>query len=912
MSDIVSFGEWVQARRNQLGISRTVLARQIACSPVTIKKIERDERRPSEQLAELLAAHLKVPATEQDDFVRRARGEFVPQLLDPLELSLAEAQVAAEEESIKHNLPAQTTSFTGRSRELSQIAANLADPNCRLLTILGAGGMGKTRLGIEAATTQLPNFTDGITYVALAPINAPTPGDSVDPVSGALADALRISFNADSSPKAQILNYLRRKEMLLLLDNIEHLLDMSILVRELLVSAPDIKILVTSRESLNIPEEWVLLLPGLPFPGEADSADETASFAAVELFAQRARQARISFDLDTELAAVWRICQLVEGMPLGLELAAAWTRQLSCSAIALEIEKEVDFLTTRMRHVPERHRSIRAVFAYSWELLSSEEQAALQRLSVFRGGFEREAAKDVANASLYLLSGLVDKSLLGLVGTDPDSSPRYHIHELLRQFAAEKLDRADGKVDAQNAHSRYYLTLVAEQEARLRRSTVLNALAAIERDIDNVRVALQWGIRYQMGLFNQSLGFVLWQYYELRGWFLEAEATFGLIARQFKQLCDSNPLREGEAPSAACILWAQYNAHLGSAQARLGFPIALATIRQSLASLPTSVPHARWARSYALLTLGFYSGFTAEQADASAYLREGIELAGAIGDELLQAIGLIIEGQLAHEAGDYQTAQDSLERCDLILKSMGEGLWNSYVLSNLGRLAATRGDFAAAEAFQQECLRQRQTIGDHMATGFALKDLGDIARQQGNYPTAHRYYQQHVAIAQQTNHSHDRARGLWSLGNLALVEGNLGAANRFFEESLQTGLDQKFPGGPGWVALELGAYPEAKELFLTALQSTLSTRNKLMALDRLVGLAHVIVHQGQITEALELLALAQHHPSLSHEIGEKVRRLWAELLAELPPHLVAEAESVGRSLDLWATIEAQLAKAGTS
>ncbi len=195
MDEIASFGEWGQARRNQLRLSRPVLARQVGCSPGTIKKIERDERRPSMQIAELLAENLQIPEEERGYFIRRARGEFVPRFGSPQEMSLAEAQAPVAEENVpEHNLPPQTTVFIGREAEIAAIGANLADPTCRLLTILGAGGMGKTRLGIEAAAIQLPNFTDGLVYVALAPLVQSESTTEINPLVGALADALKSIF----------------------------------------------------------------------------------------------------------------------------------------------------------------------------------------------------------------------------------------------------------------------------------------------------------------------------------------------------------------------------------------------------------------------------------------------------------------------------------------------------------------------------------------------------------------------------------------------------------------------------------------------------------------------------------------------------------------------------------------------
>ncbi|MCP4422590.1 MAG: XRE family transcriptional regulator, partial [Chloroflexi bacterium] len=354
MSEIISFGEWAQVRRNQLRLSRTDLARQVGCSPVTIKKIERDERRPSVQIAELLAQHLQIPETEQEDFIHRARGGFVA----------------------------------------------------------------------------------------------------------------------------------------------------------LLAHAPDIKILTTSRERLNLQEEWLFALQGLPY--------SQGEMSAVQLFAQRAQQVKADFNLEREETAVLRICQLVEGMPLGLELAASWVLQLPCQEIADEIEAELDFLVTELRNVPERQRSIRAVFGYSWEKLSKKERDVLQKLSVFRGGFERKAAKVVAGASLTVLAGLVGKSLLSVGGNG-----RYQLHELLRQFVAEKLEQSVLlNEETHIQHAQYFMTFASDQEPRIKGAEAKSALVAITEDIDNVRVAIRWALRDQVTLFDRSFGMTMWMFYEVKGWLL--------------------------------------------------------------------------------------------------------------------------------------------------------------------------------------------------------------------------------------------------------------------------------------------------------------------------------------------------------------------------------------------------------
>ena len=322
-----------------------------------------------------------------------------------------------------HNLPTQLTPFLGLEEELAAIKTLLNNPDCRLLTLVGVGGMGKTRLAIQVAIQQQGAFRHGSAFAALAPVVGR------EQIVTAIADALGIVLYQASDRAAQLFHYLQGKSLLLVLDNFEHLLTDSAsvsLIGELLAHALALKVLVTAREPLQVQAEWVYEVQGLPLPSQADEVALAASSAA-QLFIQRAGQARVGFRLTADdYPAVLRICQLVEGLPLGIELAAAWVRTLSCTEIAQELQRNLDFLANTARDAPARHRSLRAVFDHSWQLLTGEEQEVLRKLALFRGGFGREAAAAVADASLSVLAALVAKSLLRRT-----SAGRYDLHELV-------------------------------------------------------------------------------------------------------------------------------------------------------------------------------------------------------------------------------------------------------------------------------------------------------------------------------------------------------------------------------------------------------------------------------------------------------------------------------------------------
>ena len=355
-----------------------------------------------------------------------------------------------------HNLPAQRTSFVGREIEIADIVQQLQDHTCRLLTLAGPGGIGKTRLAIQAAQRFVDNmtkdarFTDGLFFVPLDEIS------SVNALVPAIANALNFPFPDSLDLQEQLVNFLRPKNLLLLLDNFDYLMDGAELISEVLATAPGVKVLITSHQALHIQEEWFHPVPGMAFPQYTTGWSEEGAledYGAVQLFVQGARRARPGFSLTEEASHVVRICQLVEGMPLCIELAAAWVRTLPCQAIAQGLEKSLDLLTTTWDNLPPRHHSLRAVFDHSWQILSAAEREVLQRLSVFQNGFQAEEALTVAGATLPELAHLIEKSLLQLTPTGG-----YRIPELLRQFCARRLEAApEDKAETLARHTTYFL-----------------------------------------------------------------------------------------------------------------------------------------------------------------------------------------------------------------------------------------------------------------------------------------------------------------------------------------------------------------------------------------------------------------------------------------------------------------------
>lgn len=431
-------------------------------------------------------------ALQQYESARRVLAEELNVEPSP-ETNALYQQIRAEEIapriSSPHNLPTQLTTFFGRETELTRIAARLNNPACRLLTLVGAGGIGKTRLELEAAKNLLGSFRDGVFFVPLASLGA----GQTDFIVPAIASALNFTFEGPQEPKTQLLNFLRAKQLLLLLDNFEHLLKGTALVIEILQAAPQVKIFVTSREPLNVQAEWVTRVTGLSYPTSVShNADELAGYSAVQLFVERANQLDEDFALNAKTSAsVIRICQNVEGMPLAIELAATTLKSMAVEKISEQIASNVD-LTTPMHDTEARHSNLRAVLDWSFALLSQAEQTVFRRLAVFVGGWTLAAATFVCGGDelptesvAALLSELETKSLVAQ--EEREEEMRYRLLEPVRQYARNKLLEA-GEAEAVAArHLEFFVQLTDRAEPELTDAQQGAWLKGLETELDDFR-----------------------------------------------------------------------------------------------------------------------------------------------------------------------------------------------------------------------------------------------------------------------------------------------------------------------------------------------------------------------------------------------------------------------------------------
>jgi predicted ATPase/transcriptional regulator with XRE-family HTH domain len=509
MGEPLGFAAWLKRRRQAHGLTQDELAERVGCATQTIRKIEGRQRRPSYQMADRLAQVLQLDAAEREDWMRAARESGDEPPLSP---PIAEPPGATQ----RPPLPVYLTPFVGREAERADLGRRLANPSCRLVTVLGPGGIGKTRLAVEVVR-EVGGFPDGVAFVSLAPVAMSAA------IVPALADGFGFVFSDNTDLVAQLLAQLRDKRVLLVLDNLEHLLDAEgatvALLGQLLAEAPQLKLLVTSRERLKMQAEWVVELAGLAIPPD-DARDTRSDYAAPTLFLQHARRAQPGLrPTPDDERAIGTICRLLGGMPLGIELAATWVMTLSCAAIAAELQRGLDFLTLSYHDLSPRHRSMRAVFEHSWQLLSEQERMLLARIAVFRSGFTREAATFVSRLSLPNLAGLVQKSLVRWA-----DGQRYELHEVTRRFAIEQLDRMPDAELTRQRFLDYYLALAAEASQRFDDNGDRGGLDALVSENENLRVALQQSISHGQAEQGARLATALRIFWALHSQFHEGIA----------------------------------------------------------------------------------------------------------------------------------------------------------------------------------------------------------------------------------------------------------------------------------------------------------------------------------------------------------------------------------------------------
>ena len=617
------------------------------------------------------------------------------------------------------------TSFIGRESELDTATNILTSDTCRLLTILGAGGIGKTRFALQLVKRLQDNFADGAYIIDLQRIDTP------DLLVSAIAESLPINIAQQAHPLEQVLLYLQERDLLLFLDNFEHVLDGAEVLSALLDAAPKLTLLTTSREALRLQEEHRFMLAGLDVPVPNSTEPELGRSSAISLFLDRARQVR--HDFNANLVQIATICRLVDGTPLAIELAAVWVQVLDVNEIIHEIQTCLDFLETDLRNVPVRHRSIRAVFHGSWERLTADEQRTLKRLSVFQSSFDRASAEAVAETRLQTLFALRDKSLLYIT-----ADGRYTLHELIRQYALEALEADDEAcLRTYQAHSQHYAQRTQQFGEGLRNQEQISVLVDVQQDLQNMRAGWLYALSHTDETLMKDYLLGLMLYYQMRSRTAEALMLLTPSESQFKSL--SNNMRGQIQLLRGWLLIMLWQNEEG-----------VEATWEALQILGEDYP--AWA-CMALVPALNHPELLGERYQYIVDLVD--EVLPRVQETWQKAWWLKVSGEIAFIAGDYQTASDYLKQ--------------------------------SSDCFQQ--------IGDSWGATWANGNLGVALAEQGRFVEAGNYYRQNIEICREVGDISGLVDTINKLAYLALLQSNHTEADAIIQTGLDTAITQSAPAG---------------------------------------------------------------------------------------------------------------------
>lgn len=821
------------------------------------------------------------------------------------------------------NLPQQTTPFIGRDAELNELKAIFKKPETRLLTILGLGGVGKTRLALKLLEEEIGNFEDGIYYVSLQSLA------QTEHIIPQIATSIGYQFSSDGTQlRDQLMHYLSTRHLVLLLDNFEHVLDGAGIIHDILQSAPSVKIIVTSREKLNLLSETVYTLSGMTHQ-YLDMRDD-----AVQFLLQSAQRVNpnwtISADNRDDIA---RICRLTEGMPLGILLAVAWLDIYSLAHICDEIQKSADILATEKSDIPERQRSIRAIFDYSWQALIPEEKTAYMKMSVFSGTFSLDALHTIVDIDAQILQNLVNKALLV---RHRDS--RYSIHELLRQYAEEELVETKTAHTVYASHMQYFAGILRDKEVSLGNEQQVIALHTLEKDFDNIRAMWRWMVAQQeMKLLKDSLE-------ALRMFFLlsnRADIWSMWLSNAIQSLGD-------ESPVELQIYYAESLIELSQIEVALSilkdYEHAIETIEN-----PLSV-------ALALINLSRISYIVGQHEESQQYALDCLQLALDIPSDryALQAhYGLC----LITARQDAQTPLEHIQRCLEIADSLGNLFWmaQAYTLSGLMHLRV--GQREIAKAHTQKAYQYDRELGNNMGMAKALNNLAESSKAEGDWQTSESYHQQAMSIARDLGYSFTYAWVLNKLSMMRLIQGDIQGAETFaetsqhitetmdypeldtvqmmsmsaiaeyqgrFEEAYHLAQEayMNIPRGLNWAVSHIATdrlawaqcclddYDEAIPNLLQITKQDLQTQGTWHLLTDSALFSMVCAKRAQLERAVEILSLIHHHKIQSPWLNEhpKLRAIMEKLQDELDESVYELAWERGKSMNLNHILEACLAE----
>lgn len=741
----------------------------------------------------------------------------------------------------KHNLPAQPTTFIGRTEDAQAVMELLTTPSVRLVTLIAPGGMGKTRLALEVAERCLPQYPDGAFFVPLAALSTP------DGVVTAIADAVGLVFLPDIDAREQLLDYLHNKTLLLVIDNFEHLLSSATLGADIMRLAPHVKILATSREKLDVQGEHLYSLAPLDVP--TTESNVPRRFSAIQLFEQGARRARPNYELTNEdINAVITICQYVEGVPLGILLAAGWVEALTPTEIALEIQRDPDFLETSGRDVPERQRSLRATFNYSWKLLNEDDQDTLARVSVFHGGFTRDAAQAVAGTSLRSLLALSSKSLIRRNA----ETGMFSLHEIIRQYAAEKLEEMGLAEAVRLAHSDFYLNNLASRRPAFEGRGQLEAFRTQAAETENLLAAMHYAVAHQRTVALARSVHAYGLYAEFRSNRLEAQAFADPVMRVL-QTQPASP--ERNAVLARAMAWySRISVFFGDQRD------AELCITQARALAPSPAQSAD-LEALLLLAEGYVEMYYRSPVDARPLLERSIALYRQIGDRHGLSLALMGLGQACWRR--TSTADRDLLRARLyhteamdVQRALGDRFGTAISIMNLGTVATLAGQLDDAMRLLADARDEYRELGNNLGVASAQINWAGAAIRARRYDEARATVSESMVLIERSGSAY---RMLWPRTVMTQIElraGNYALAQQLGLRALQeaqtlnsedwAAMNARYLGD---TALAMGQYIEASVRYQLSNQAAQRARLSDLMLYCILGEGLALLFNGQANEA---------------------------------------------------------------
>ncbi|HEX8680787.1 MAG TPA: tetratricopeptide repeat protein [Ardenticatenaceae bacterium] len=678
-------------------------------------------------------------------------------------------------ESLPTNLPVQRNPLVGRERELTQVTGLLQQEEVGLVTLTGPGGTGKTRLALQVAAELLDAFPDGVYFVNLAPISDPAL------VVPTIAQTLGLRDEGDQPLLDRLHTYLQDKQLLLMLDNFEQVVEATEAVDALCQATPRLKLLVTSRVPLHLYGEREFHVPPLTLParGHLPPVERLTQYGAVRLFIERAQAVKAGFQVTNDNApAVAEICARLDGLPLAIELAAARIKLLPPQALLARLENRLNLLTGGARNLPARQQTLRAAIDWSYDLLDAGEKALFSRLAVFVGGRTLEAIEAVCDADGDLpldtfdgVASLVDESLL-VQEEGPQGEPRFVTLATIHEYAQEKL-QASGEADAlQQAHASYFLALAEAAEPHLIGAEQVAWLERLETEHDNLRASLRRTVASGESEVALRIAGALWRFWLVRGHLSEGRAWLTQLLAKPEALAHTEAVAQA-LNGAGALAWTQGE----YAAARASFEACLAIRRE----LDDKSGVARSLSNVALV-----ASDQGDYASARSLLQESLEMHRHLDDRVGLANTLNNLGTLASEQGDYTAARGLYEESLTLRHEMNDTAGIATSLLNLGDAAYYLGDYPTAQRLHEESLDVARQLGDKPTIVHALNSLGNVAYQQGSYAAARAWYEQSLTITMELDNKFGTASALSGLGLVAYQEGDVGSARTQLEESLTT------------------------------------------------------------------------------------------------------------------------------